>query len=184
MSVGVDASIMPSLNAFDEEFERESSGIVDDPLPPKSGFRLSTVIGLALAAGVISALALGWPSMFGASQSQLQPEQAAASGGEALEGTISRLSDEVAALRRENKELREAQQQAADTMAALQAGEGESRGSFVAWYSNPAALTYGIATQSDGTTAGRRSATARPKPREAAPVPRPDGGPISLDPPQ
>src|SRR5271165_2367974 len=112
MSVGVDASIMPSLDAFDEEFGRQPSDIVDDPLPPKSGFRLSTVIGLALAAGVISALALGWPSMFGASQSQLQPEQAVASGGEALEGTISRLSDEVAALRRENKEVREAQQQA------------------------------------------------------------------------
>jgi len=176
---------MPNLDAFDEEFGRGQSDIVDDPLPPKTGFRFSTVIGLALAAGVISALALGWPSMFGASQSQLQPEQAAASGGERLDAAISRLSDEVAALRRENKELHEAQQQAADTIAALQAGEGEIRGSFVAWYSNPAALTYGIATQSDGATTGRRSATARPKPREAAPVPRrDDGGPISLDPPQ
>ena len=187
MSVRVDADIMPSLDAFDEEFGREPDGIVDDP-PPRTGFRLSTVVGLALAAGVISALALGWP-MFGPSRSQLQPEQAAPPATEALEAAMNRLSDEVAALRRENKSLRDAQRQATDTIAALQAAEGEGRGSFVAWYTNPAALTYGIAMASDGTTTGRRSATARPRPREMAPREglsprRDDGGPISLEPPQ
>jgi hypothetical protein len=186
MSAGVDAETMPSLDAFDDEFGREHDGI--DP-PPRSGFRLSTVIGLALAAAVISALALGWPSIFGASRSQLQPEQAAAPATQALEAAVSRLSDEVASLRHENQDLRDAQRRAADTIAALQAGEGESRGSFVAWYTNPAALAYGIAIGPDGATAARRSATARPKPREAtphegAPAPRDDGAPISLDPPQ
>jgi hypothetical protein len=188
MSVGVDAETMPSLDAFDDEFGREHDGIVDDP-PRRSVFRLSTVVGLALAAGVISALALGWPSMFGASQSQVQPEQTAAPATQALEAAVSRLSDEVASLRRENQDLRDAQRRAADTIAALQAGEGESRGSFVAWYTNPAALAYGIAMASDGATAARRSATARPRPREAtpregAPPPRDDGAPMSLDPPQ
>jgi hypothetical protein len=182
-SAGVDAETMPSLDAFDNEFGRENDGIVEDP-PPRSGFRLSTVIGLALAAGIISALALGWPSMFGASQSQLQPEQTAAPATQALEAAVSRLSDEVASLRRENQDLRDAQRRAADTIAALQAGEGEGRGSFVAWYTNPAALAYGIAMVSDGAAAGRRSVTARPRPREGAPPPRDDGAPMSLDPPQ
>jgi hypothetical protein len=88
----------------------------------------------------------------------------------------------VAALKRENRELREAQQQAAETIAALQAGEAEGRGSFVAWYTNPAALAYGIPL-SDAPGI-RRSATVRPKPREVAPPRRDDGGPISLEPPQ
>lgn len=188
MSAGGDAETMPSLNAFDDEFGREHDATVEDPLP-RSGFRLSTVIGLALAAGVISALALGGPSMFGASRPQLQPEQAAAPATEALEAAVSRLSDEVASLRRENQDLRDAQRRAADTIAALQAGEGDSRGSFVAWYTNPAALAYGIAMASDGAAAARRSATVRPRPREAtpregAPPPRDDGAPVSLEPPQ
>ena len=188
MSAGGDAETMPSLNAFDDEFGREHDATVEDPLP-RSGFRLSTVIGLALAAGVISALALAGPSMFGASRSQVQPEQAAAPATQALEAAVSRLSDEVASLRRENQDLRDAQRRAADTIAALQAGEGEGRGSFVAWYTNPAALAYGIATASDGAAAARRSATVRPRPREAtpregAPPPRDDGAPVSLEPPQ
>ena len=61
MSAGGDTETLPSLDAFDDEFGREHDGIVDAP-PARSGFRLSTVIGLALAAGVISALALGGAS--------------------------------------------------------------------------------------------------------------------------
>ena len=45
MSVRVDARVMPNLDAFDEEFGRERLDI--DP-PSKTGFRISTVIGLAL----------------------------------------------------------------------------------------------------------------------------------------
>jgi len=179
MSVGVDASVMPSLDAFDQEFGRED--VICDPLPPRTVFRLSTVVMLALAAGLVSVLALWGPSLLGAVQTQ-QPEQAATPAGEALDAAISRLSSEVAALKRENRELREAQQQAAETIVALQAGESEGRASFAAWYTNPAALTYGIPL-SDAPGI-RRSATARPKPREVAPPRRDDGGPISLEPPQ
>jgi FtsZ-binding cell division protein ZapB len=172
---------MPSLDAFDNEFGRERSDIVGDPRP-NTGFRLSTVIGLALAAGVISAFALGWPNMSGTPPSEPQPEASAPSAGETPDAAVSRLRHEVEALKKENSELAQAQQQAADTIAALQAGERENRGSFVFWYSDVAGLTYGIATQSEGATTGRRSATARPKPRE---VPRrDDGGPVSLEPPQ
>jgi FtsZ-binding cell division protein ZapB len=141
------------------------------------------VIGLALAAGVISALALGWPNASGPSRSELQPEAASAPyEGEKLDVAINRLAREIEALKRENRELRQAQQQAADTIAALQGGEQNSRGSFVSWYSDLAALTYGIASQSENGTTGRRSAVARPKPREAPR--REEGGPVSLEPPQ
>jgi len=180
MSVGVDASVMPSLDAFDQEFGRDD--VIDDPSPPRTVFRLSTVVGLALAAGLVSVLALWGPSLLGAARME-QPEQASSPAGEALDAAITRLSSEVAALKRENRDLREAQQQAAETIAALQAGEAEGRSSFAAWYTNPTALTYGIPLF-DGPPPIRRSATARPKPREAAPPRRDDGGPISLEPPQ
>jgi FtsZ-binding cell division protein ZapB len=170
---------MPSLDAFDEEFEREGTDIVGDPLRT-TGFRLPTLIGLALAAGVISALALGWSSMFGVSRTELPSETSAPNAGEKPEATISRLRRELEALKEENRELTQARQQAADANAALQLGEQESRGALASWYSNMAALTYGIAMQADGGTTGRRS--VRAKPRE---VPRrDDGGPVSLEPPQ
>jgi FtsZ-binding cell division protein ZapB len=172
---------MPSLDAFDDEFERERTDIVGDPRRT-TGFRLPTLIGLALAAGVISALALGWSSMFGVSRSELQGEASAPNAGEKPEVTISRLRRELETLKEENRELTQAQQQAADANAALQPGEQESRGALASWYSNMAALTYGIATQADGGTTGRRSLTVRAKPRE---VPRrDDGGPVSLEPRQ
>src|ERR1700682_2213781 len=94
MSVGVDASIMPNLDAFDEEFGRERSDIVADP-PRNTGFRISTLIGLALAAGVISALALGWPNTSGPSRSELQSEPASAPNSgeksEKLDAAVNRL---------------------------------------------------------------------------------------------
>ena len=173
---------MPSLDAFDDEFEREGSDIVSDPRR-NTGFRLSTLIGLALAAGVISALALGWPNVFGLPRSEPQGEASVPNAGEKPEATISRLRRELEALKEENRELTQAQQQAADTIATLQTGEQESRGSLASWYSDMAALTHGIATQSDGgTTTGRRSSAVRAKPRE---VPRhDDAGPGSLEPRQ
>ena len=50
---------MPNLDAFDDEFGREHTVVLSEP-QRNTGFRLSTIIGLALAAGIISALALGW----------------------------------------------------------------------------------------------------------------------------
>jgi FtsZ-binding cell division protein ZapB len=170
---------MPDLDAFDEEFGRERLDI--DP-PARTGFRISTVIGLALAAAIISALALGWPSP--SDTPRPEPEQAA-SQSEKPDAAIRRLTREIEALKQANRELAQAQQQAADTIAALRSAEPEKNGAFASWYSDLGALTYGVLAQSDGTasaTNGRRSATARPKPRE---IPRrDDGGPISLEPPQ
>src|ERR1700737_3347251 len=120
MSAQFGTSILPSLDAFDEEFEREQTEIVGDP-PRNTGFRLPALIGLALAAGVISALALGWSSMFCVSRSELQSEASAPNAGEKPEVTISRLRRELEALKEENRELTQAQ--AADASAALQPGE-------------------------------------------------------------
>jgi FtsZ-binding cell division protein ZapB len=176
MSVRVDASDMPRLDAFDEEFGREDSDI---EVPPKARFRISTLIGLALAAGVISALALGWPYPPGGPRSE--SEQASR---EKPEAAIRRLSSEVEALKQANRELAQAQQQAAETIAALQAGEQERSAAFASWYSDVRALTYRnpFSDAASGSTNGQRSATARPKPRDAS---RPDDdGPISLQPPQ
>src|SRR3954463_7677554 len=111
-----DTSAMPKLDAFDDEFGRERPDIVGHP-KPNTGFRLSTVIGLALAAGVISALALGWPNTSGPSRSELQSESAAIQNSgekrENLDAAVNRLAREVEALKMENQELRQAQQQAA-----------------------------------------------------------------------
>ena len=173
----VDGNVMPSLDAFDEEFGRERSDIGP---PSKTPFRLSTVIGLALAAGVISALALGWPNLSGA----LWPDSEQAFS-ETPEAAIRRLTREVEELRQSNSELAQAQQQAAVTIAALQAGEQEGSVASAFWYSDVRALTYRNPFQPDAALAaanGQRSANARPKPREAQR--RDDGGPVSLEAPQ
>jgi FtsZ-binding cell division protein ZapB len=172
---------MPSLDAFDEEFGRERSDI--DP-PAKSGFRISTLIGLALAAAIITALALGWPNPWATTRPDSETASAA-SAGEKPDAAIRRLTREIEALKQANKELAQAQQQSAQTIAALQSGEQEKTGTVAAWYSDLGALTYRNPFQSDtalAATNGQRSAIARPKPREAPR--RDDSGPISLDPAQ
>ncbi len=161
---------MPSLDAFDEEFGQDEAQAESSAPQLKSGFRFSTVIGLVLAAGLITAIALAWPNVSGVST----PAQ------EKPEAIIERLTRELEALRQENKELAEVQEQAAETISSLQAAQQEQRPRMSSWHSEVPALTFGIATQSDGSTNGRRSATARPRPRE---VPRhDDGAPMSLDP--
>jgi molecular chaperone DnaK (HSP70) len=96
------------------------------------------------------------------------------------EAIIERMTRELDALRQENKELAEAQQQAAETISSLEAAQQQHSTPMISWHSEVPALTFGIATTSDGSTNGRRSATARPRPRE---VPRrDDAAPMSLDP--
>ena len=177
---------MPSLDSFDEEFGREDSDIAPDPRP-KTGFRLSTVIILALAAGVISALALGWPNSSGAPRSDAQPDiSALLQPGEKPDAAVRRLAREVEALKKENEDLAQEQQQAAETIASLKASERSE--TFVTWYSDPAALMFSAPMPRNEATAAapaappRRSATARPKPREAPRID--DGVPVSIDPPQ
>jgi len=177
MSVQVDGNGMPSLDAFDEEFGREYPDI--DP-PSKSPFRISTVLGLALAAGVISAVALGWPNASAILRSDSQETAA-----ETPEAAVRRLTVEVEALKQANGELRQAQRQAAESMLALQAANQEKSSAPGFWYSDLAALTYRNPFQAEVAGAqlnGQRSANARPRLRE---VPRrEEGGPVSLDPPQ
>ena len=164
MSVRVDTNIMPSLDAFDEEFAHDESEAEATPPQLNRGFRFSTLIGLALAAGLITAIALAWPNISGMSNP----------GSEKPEAIIERLTLE--AVKQENKELAEAQQQAAETVSSVQTAQQEPHAPYTSWYSDVAGLTFGIPTQ-EGATNGRRSATARPRsPR------RDDAGPISLDP--
>ena len=174
---------MPSLDAFDEEFGREEQDLATDPRP-KTGFRLSTIIILALAAGAISALALGWPMSSGAPRSDAQPDISAfLQPGEKPDAAVLRLAREVEALKKENEGLVQEQQQAAQTIAALKASEG---GAFVTWYSDVTALMW-VPVRFDTTAAApasapRRSATARPKPRETPHID--DSPPVSIDPSQ
>ena len=88
MSVRVDARVMPNLDAFDEEFGRERLDI--DP-PSKTGFRISTVIGLALAAGIISALALGWPNPSGTPRPEPEPASSQGERPDAAANTPERV---------------------------------------------------------------------------------------------
>ena len=185
MSVRVNAREMPSLNAFDEEFGRDEQDIATDPRP-KTGFRLSTIIILALAAGAISALALGWPNSAGAPRSDAQSDISAfLQRGEKPDAAVRRLAREVEALKKENADLVQEQQGAAETIAALKASEQGT--AFVTWYSDVAALMYWPPTFRHETTAAapppaRRAATARPKPRETPPID--DNPAVSIEPSQ
>jgi hypothetical protein len=175
MSGAAHAGVLPRLEAFDDEFEfggEEAHSVA--PARSNAAFKLSTVIGLALAAGAISALALGWPN----GPEAVKSTQRAV---EKPEAAVERLMGEVEILKREIGELIDEQHRAASTIAALQA-EQEQRG-FATWYSDLAALTYGFRNQSDASAAvtGRRAAL-RSRPREVEQ--RDEAAPLSLEPPQ
>ena len=161
---------MPSLDAFDEEFRHDEAEVDESPPRLKSGFRFSTLIGLAAAAGLISAIAFAWPNIPGVFNEAAEKPQE----------TIERLTRELEALKQENQDLAEARQQDAATISSLQETQQEQRLPMASWHSDVAALTFGFPTQSESPTNGRRSANARPRARE---VPRrDDAAPISLDP--
>jgi hypothetical protein len=169
---------MPRLDAFDQEFESEQVVSVNDARPP-SGFRLSTLMLLALIAGVISALALAWSNTTETRTDA--PLQEASS--EKPEAVIARLVREVDSLKKQVRDLGSAQRQAAATIAALQSAEQELRGVSTTWYSDPNALTYGLTAQADaGIPTGRRSAIVRNRARDVQR--REETAPLSLEPPQ
>jgi hypothetical protein len=186
---------MPRLDAFDQEFGREPVAIARGHRR-KIKLKVWALICVLLGVGVIGALALGWPNGEGLPRFELQsaapPFQRTAARDEADEQT-DRLRREVDALKQEISELNEAQRQAGETIAALQSAEQESRAPVPEgyWYSIPAALQFGIATQSQPRVTApplRRPAAARPEPRE--PARRDNGGngnggaPLSLEAPQ
>jgi hypothetical protein len=176
---------MPRLDAFDEEFGQ-------DPVAIQRGRRRRivrrfwTLAAVALGTGVIAALALFWSTADGRLRLELQsaspsPQRASR---EATDEELDRLRREMDALRSEIGELTRAQQQATDTIAALQAAEQEARSHQpppVYWYSNPAGLDLSIASQPPPgvvlpprrpTTARRESRGVRRRERSAFSAPR------------
>ncbi len=179
--VSVDAAVLPRLDAFDEEFGPEHATILPEP-PRGMGLRFWAWIVVMLAAGIVGALALTWPSSDAGSRLEGQPAPTAprtASRGGGDE-QVDRLLREVAALKRQVRDLTSAQQQAAEAIAAAKAAE-QDRVSY--WYSNLAALRFGIASQqSPEPGVVERPATVRARPNDVRR--RENGAPLSLDPPQ
>jgi hypothetical protein len=172
---------MPRLDAFDEEFGQ-------DPVAIQRGRRRRIVrrfwalAAVTLGAGVIAALALFWSTADGRLRLELQsaPPSPQSASREATHEELDRLRREMDTLRNEIGELTRAQQQAADTIAALQAAEQEARSHqppLVYWYSNPATLELSIASQPPPgvvlpprrpTTARRESRGVRRRERSAS----------------
>lgn len=169
---------MPRLDAFDEEFGREPVAIVRGQRRKK--LRFSVLIGAALGAAVITALAWPWIDADGGLRSELQALLPSIPRSTAREGAaeqVDRLVREVETLKREIADLTEARQQAVDRIASLEAGEQESRDhtSSVYWYSDLAALNYVLPPSI--APPPRRSITARSEGRRRE-------TPLSLEAPQ
>jgi len=182
---GTDVSELPRLDAFDEEFGREPVAMMRGQ-QRRGGLRLSILIVLLVGAGIIGALALVWLNADGWLHFEVQSAPQLASR-EGPDEQIGRLRREIEVLQQEIAELTEAQQQAADTIASLKAGGQDPRNpaSSAYWYSDLAALHYGIASPPRPSTAAPahpRSATARQEFRTNR---RREGGtPLSLEAPQ
>ena len=97
---GTDAGEMPRLDAFDDEFGRERVAMLRDH---ERRTRLRPLIGLLLAAAIVSVPALAWLSADGSR-----------SPSEGPDAQVERLVREIAALKLEIKELTEAQQAASE----------------------------------------------------------------------
>jgi hypothetical protein len=177
------AASMPRLDAFDEEFGREPVAMLRGQR--RKGIRLSALVGAALGAAIITALAWPWVQADGGLRSELQSLFPGAAPRDGSTERIEQLVREVESLKQQIAELTEARQQAMDRIASLETAEQATRDSAsVYWYSDLAALSYGMATASRPVAgvplAPRRSATARPDGR-AGPE---NSAPLSLEPPQ
>jgi hypothetical protein len=187
MSERVEAATMPRLEAFDEEFGPDPSTILRPPRR-RLGRWFWGLTGLLLAVGLIGAWALAWPGpdawLLGP-ELQSAPVSTRTAAGEGPEEQITRLLREVADLKHEVRELTSAQQQAAETIAAFSAAATDTQGSSAHWYSDLAALSFGIVSQQDsgGTEAtSRRAPAARARANDFRR--RENGAPLSLEPPQ
>jgi len=159
----VDAGDMPRLDAFDEEFGREPVAILRGQRR-KTKLRIWAAVLFLLAAGVVVALAYGWPDADLLAQLQSISFSSNKAIGRESADEVDRLRREVAALTKDVRDLTDVQQQAADTIATLRAAERERRTAY--WYSEPAGLMFGMTNQAP------RPVAAVPPPRPAAP-PRP-----------
>ena len=115
---------MPKLAAFDDEFGPGPATILR-PRRRAGGFWFWSLIGLMLGAGIIGALALGWPGADAWLTAESQPATTQparmTAAREGADEEVTRLLREVATLKSEIRDLTKAQQQAADTIAALTA---------------------------------------------------------------
>jgi hypothetical protein len=177
---------MPRLDAFDEEFGREPVAVLRGHR--RRRLRFSTVLGAVLGAAIITALAWPWISADGRLRSEIEALMPAAGTRDAADEQINRLVREVDVLKKEVADLTEERQQAAERIASLEAAEQEPRelSPSAYWYSNLAALNYGMAAPPRPSIApppARRSATVRTEGRDGRR--RESGGaPLSLEAPQ
>ncbi len=182
----VDAGL-PRLDAFDEEFGPGPATILREP-PHKRRLWSWTLICLVLAGAIVSALALAWPLTDGRQGGEVRSAASVApqaAGRDGADDQVTRLLREVAVLKHEIKQLTSAQQQAAETIAGLQAALQESRSQPAYWYSDLAALTFGFASPPEPgivETTSRRPPAVRARSGDVRR--RESGAPMSLDPPQ
>jgi cell division protein FtsB len=183
MSDRLHAAEMPRLDAFDEEFEQDPAAVLRGRRR-RIMRRLWSLAAILIGAGAIAGLVLAWPNADGRLRLELQSAATSppSAARQASQDEIDRLRREVDALGNEISELRQAQQQAAETIAALRAAAQEARKEApppVYWYSNPQALNFDSSSRPEpGTVPSppRRPATAR---RESRGV-RPGDKPASL----
>jgi hypothetical protein len=156
----LDAAEMPTLRGFDEEFGQDD---VATQLGEQRKTRWTLIaVALALGAGIIGVLTLAWSTVDGRLRLELAsaPTPPRNTGSEGSRELVDRLLRQVEALKSEIRELTEAQQQqTAHAIAAIEAEqESRNRVSSVHWYSDPAALSFGI--------------ESRPEPWGVVPLPR------------
>jgi hypothetical protein len=169
------AAELPRLDAFDEEFGQDPVAILRAQRR-QARMRTWTLIVLAMVAGLIGALALAWSTFGDRLRVALQaapPSLQSATRQEPNEDVV-RLLRQVDELRSEIRDLTQARQQAADTIAALEAAAQATPSPPPAayWYSDPAALTFGVEDRSQPDPVvlpPRRPAIARPAPRTIQP---------------
>jgi hypothetical protein len=138
----------------------------------RAGARLLNLAIVALGLCVIGALSFAWSNAGGRLRFELQSAATAPKSAQraAAPQEIERLRGELEALKNDVKELTEAQDQAAHTIAAMKAGEEDLRRDVPPpyWYSNPATLDLAIANQPQWAGVApppRRPATARSESR-------------------
>jgi hypothetical protein len=160
MSTRSDAAEMPTLRWFDEEFG-EADGAT------QLGKTRSTLLAVALGAAIIGGLVVVAWSTDASLRLELasalpSPQNRDRDGSREL---VDRLLRRVEALKSENKELTEAQQRTAHAVSAIEAEQESPNRVAVYWYSDPAALPFGIESRRepwDVVPLPRRPVNARP----------------------
>jgi hypothetical protein len=162
----LDAAEMPTLRGFDEEFGQDA---VATQLGEQRRTRW-TLVAVVLGVSIIGALIFAWSTVDG--PLRLRPASAPSSPRnterEGSRELVDRLLRQVEALKSEVRELREAQgqQQPAHAIAAIEAErDSRNRVSSVHWYSDLAALSFGIESRPEPwgvVPLPRRPANARP----------------------